>query len=99
LTNFKKRDLAEGWYDPSTKQKADQQAALNEREPIPERPIAVPAAEQDNDEDEVGPALPSHIGSASRFGPAIPNRNDLEYRDGTNIPWNKTESYIADTLP
>lgn len=93
-TDTLQKDLAEGWYDPATKQKADQQAA---REPLPAR--FVNSFEQQPQESEelandgsiqaddyeVGPAAPSYAGSMSRSGPSAPNRQDLQYRDGKKV--------------
>lgn len=99
-------DLSEGWYDPATKIKADT-ATKTKPSAAPESPSArrrgspdygttnraVPA-EEESDDDDFGPALPSHtvVGQLAtgprtfekRVGPAIPNVQDLEYRDGMN---------------
>jgi hypothetical protein len=97
-------DLSEGWYDPATKKKAGTFTS-SEHSNIPDLPStrrrsspdygtkshAAPADEE-SDEDEFGPALPSKqsIGPLAtstttldrKVGPAIPNLQDLEYRDG-----------------
>ncbi|KAF2191458.1 hypothetical protein K469DRAFT_656370 [Zopfia rhizophila CBS 207.26] len=80
-------DLAEGWYDPMTLQKAKH----SENRP-PERNTcgspdrrpygtsnAVPAEPQ-SDDDDFGPALPQDI-AARRTGPTIPRMEDLALRD------------------
>ncbi|ORY14339.1 hypothetical protein BCR34DRAFT_479758 [Clohesyomyces aquaticus] len=86
-------DLAEGWYDPATLQKAGQTASSQPRRPTPpskprdspERASApAPAdADPDSDDDEIGPAPPRDI-SLRRAGPAVPRLDDLQYRDELN---------------
>jgi len=89
-------ELAEGWYEPATLQKARQNAieqpALDRERASPDyarggrtqRDVEnLPADDDDNDED-YGPKLP-HPGSmraAARSGPAIPNMQDLELQRG-----------------
>lgn len=82
-------ELAEGWYDPATLQKAQASAvssAVNtERQ---SRPRDSPSygsprrAEESSDEDVVGPMMPGGerqvYNSDKRPGPAIPNLQDLE---------------------
>lgn len=89
--------MAEGWYDPTTLQKARQNAA--------EQPMAgqkrgspdygqgertaneghgeIPTAEDDEDE-EYGPTLPhpDAMRDVTHSGPTIPNMQDLELRRG-----------------
>ena len=86
-------DLAEGWYDPITLQKAQSSAASASSTTEPERrPRGSPqygspaGAEDSSEEDVVGPTLPgqdnSNHKSNERAGPAIPNLQDLELRRG-----------------
>ena len=87
-------ELAEGWYDPATLQKAQASAMENAADaesqsrrrdsPIYRSPRG---AEDSSDEDVVGPAM---LGGevrvykgAKRAGPAIPNLQDLELKRGT----------------
>ncbi|KAI9815299.1 MAG: hypothetical protein M1827_002779 [Pycnora praestabilis] len=83
-------ELAEGWYDPSTKQKAIASASIEEAssEVRTRRPQDSPefgverktrSLERDNesDDDVVGPALPGYEPKDRRVGPAIPNMQDL----------------------
>lgn len=97
--------LSEGWYDATTKKKADAVTkAPRSPSPEPEPPttrrrgspdygaIAPAVAAEEESDDEFGPALPSQTtvgqlatgprGFEKRVGPAIPNVQDLEYRDG-----------------
>lgn len=96
-------ELSEGWYDPTTKKKADA-VAKAPRSQSPEASttrsrgspdygaLAPTVAPEEESDDEFGPALPSqttagHLatgprGFEKRVGPAIPNVQDLEYRDG-----------------
>ena len=90
-------ELSEGWYDPTTLQKAQASAASNpvhdERQ---SRPRDSPSygsprrAEESSDEDVVGPTMPGGetqiYKSDRRPGPAIPNLQDLELKRG-RIPW------------
>lgn len=68
-------DLAEGWYDPETKRKADDQARQYSRQSQEDHVQA-------SDDDEVGPALPASAIDGTRSGPSIPSLHDLAYRDG-----------------
>ena len=94
LTFLRNRgELAEGWYDPATLQKAQASAALNA--PITERqsrPRDSPSygsprrSEDSSNEDVVGPTMPGNetrvYKSGKRPGPAIPNLQDLELQRG-----------------
>ena len=87
-------DLAEGWYDPATLQKASTASASSVAEP--EKRLrgspqygSPPGAEESSEDDIVGPTLPgqeiSIHKSNRRAGPAIPNLQDLELRRGQYI--------------
>ena len=89
-------DLAEGWYDPITLQKAQRSAASASSIAEPERRLrespqyGSPAvAEDSSEEDVVGPTLPAQDNyshkSNERAGPAIPNLQDLELRRGQYV--------------
>ncbi|KAK5107108.1 hypothetical protein LTR62_001856 [Meristemomyces frigidus] len=87
LGKWNRGELAEGWYDPSTKQKADER---QNEQPARERCIVdtsiVVAARQevekspesDEEDDGYGPALPE--AARHRAGPAIPRAQDLQLR-------------------
>jgi hypothetical protein len=76
-------ELAEGWYDPQTKQKADSRA----------REAHVETADSPADsDDQFGPSLPSKRTASRKAGPGIPSRDDLEYRDGSSF-------LVASTVP
>jgi hypothetical protein len=99
LTGRRNRgELAEGWYEPATLEKARQNAAeqrIMDRERASpdyarggqaqsEDVLDPPPAEDDEDDDDYGPKMP-HPGShraTARSGPAIPNMQDLELRRG-----------------
>lgn len=96
LTSVRNRgELAEGWYDPATLQKAQASAASYEESEQPPRPrdspkYGSPVREDSSDDDLVGPTLPgrevtSHD-KGKRPGPAIPNVQDLELRRGRTQP-------------
>ena len=87
-------ELAEGWYDPVTLQKAQASASSNAvNADSQSRPQDLPSydspgrAEDLSDEDVVGPWMPSretNIHKSDRkAGPAIPNLQDLELQRGT----------------
>ena len=100
LTSVRNRgELAEGWYDPATLQKAIKSAAeTNAPSRSPARRRGSPdygsqlendkaTTESSNDnDDDIGPALPnadSKPHKHHRSGPAIPSLQDLELRRGT----------------
>ena len=86
LTRVRNRaELAEGWYDPSTKQKADQEATEEARPPARQANPKETIESEDESDEDIGPALPSHIKSTRQAGPAVPNAEDLELRDGMFI--------------
>jgi hypothetical protein len=64
-------ELAEGWYDPSTKSKADERAAS---QPAHETAYS-------DDDREIGPDIPATF-AGEKSGPAIPSLQDLDYRNG-----------------
>lgn len=86
-------DLAEGWYDPATLQKARASAATAPSIAEPETRLrespqygSPTGAEESSEEDIVGPTLPGQDASIhrskKRAGPAIPSLQDLELRRG-----------------
>jgi hypothetical protein len=92
-------ELSEGWYDPSTLQKAVQSAQdepepeyedRRPREPRREPPTERTAGNDSESDDEIGPALPGQEGRsrAGRMGPSIPNMQDLELKRGQPSPCN-----------
>ena len=91
-------ELSEGWYDPTTLQKAQQSASdeppRNERlrSDVAEVELSHTAAEQErgdeesDSDDSVGPTLPGQERSRSnRMGPSIPSVQDLELKRGTTF--------------
>lgn len=85
LNKWNRGELAEGWYDPAMKQKADQRSRPDARQPQLKQPAhRNQVAEQSKDqhdgdeEDDYGPAMPSK--EATKPGPAIPNFQDLQQR-------------------
>ena len=89
-------DLAEGWYDPATLQKAQGSAASASSIAEPGRRLrgspqygSPTRAEESSEEEFVGPTLPGQDNaihrSNSRAGPAIPNLQDLELRRGQYV--------------
>ena len=99
LGKWNRGELAEGWYDPATKARADGRAlAAPSRQPRTEnldtadsyprseamsvahhtRDDGDEEANDDNDDDGYGPALPPT--ASQRPGPHIPTTQDLQYR-------------------
>jgi len=95
LTSVRNRgEIAEGWYEPETFEKAKAFVAGNspavnmiKHEASGPRPLAG-ETERSSDEDELGPALPGAISKVAttnkRSGPTIPNLQDLELQRGAS---------------
>lgn len=96
LTRFRNNgELAEGWYDPSTKAKAEDRTRDGTRDdaqwdsiekhryPPKDRDSYTKSQRknQDSDVDEFGPALPDQMDPRTRVGPAVPSGQDLQLRD------------------
>ena len=86
-------ELAEGWYDPATLQKAQASVALNavdagRQSRLRDSPSygSPRRTEESSDEDILGPAMPGNetqvYTNENRRGPTIPNLQDLELRRG-----------------
>jgi hypothetical protein len=100
-------ELSEGWYDPSTLQKAVQSAATYDSDPFEYQRPKSPArrgpevlargrvVDESDSDDSIGPTLPGQDGRSrgSRMGPSIPNMQDLELKRGKVIA--KTSSSIC----
>ena len=103
-------ELAEGWYDPATLQKAQASAtsednedrARKRRRPSPNY-NSMKGESEVSDEDEVGPAPLAQSHEAhqkmSRSGPAIPNMQDLEMQRGRCLGRSTSYRTITDLLP
>ncbi|THX09500.1 hypothetical protein D6D18_01271 [Aureobasidium pullulans] len=87
LGKWNRSELAEGWYDPVTKEKADRAAAEQKTRHYSPPPreqqhqdvsTVQPAEDHDDSEDDYGPSLPTTI---SRVGPSVPSMQDLQYRN------------------
>ncbi|THX56169.1 hypothetical protein D6D06_04458 [Aureobasidium pullulans] len=87
LGKWNRSELAEGWYDPVTKEKADRAAAEQKTRRYSSPPreqqhqdasTVQPAEDHDDSEDDYGPSLPTTI---SRVGPSVPSMQDLHYRN------------------
>ncbi|KAI5237468.1 hypothetical protein E4T43_08057 [Aureobasidium subglaciale] len=99
LGKWNRGELAEGWYDPVTKDKADRaasEARARRRSPSPREQQQSkqqqqqqhtardqPVSGHDDSEDEYGPSLPTTL---SRVGPKVPSMQDLQYRNGMSAP-------------
>ena len=91
-------ELAEGWYEPAALQKAIGSApkpsfslasVRHRQSSLPhggDKIDRLPGNESDEDDDAVGPALPTQSPrdgrNVSRLGPAIPGMQDLELKRG-----------------
>ena len=81
--------LAEGWYDPALKERADARAAESgsqvDKKPQHHDREVTPAmkdeANEDSSDDAYGPALPE---SSRKSGPVIPSLQDLQDRQELN---------------
>ncbi|KAK5169430.1 uncharacterized protein LTR77_005406 [Saxophila tyrrhenica] len=90
LNKWNRGELAEGWYDPETKRKADDRAKVSRRPSPPRRPFvsdALPNAsgsrngtvsKEDESDDDLGPAPATSGGE--RYGPSAPGFQDLQYK-------------------
>ena len=92
-------ELAEGWYDPTTLQKATQSSTADEQGPdhdrhherIPSRHQGSRRNEESSEDEVLGPALPAsepQHGRGSqgrRTGPSIPSMQDLELQRGKKV--------------
>ena len=103
LNKWNRGELAEGWYDPATKERADARCRSDsERQQVksPRAELDVPgqptnhiSAEEEDDDDGYGPALPEKE-STTRIGPAIPSFQDIQQRRELNEE--DREARIAD---
>jgi hypothetical protein len=87
-------ELAEGWYDPSTNNRAQESNSPYERSDLPSRKrraspsygvtenLPLAAEDEDSDDDVIGPTLPGHRSGGRKSGPTIPKADDLELRRG-----------------
>lgn len=98
-------ELAEGWYDPATLQRAIQSTQDSEIDREPREPKSYNAggresAEMSKDDqhgggsdsdDSIGPALPGQESKSrkGRAGPSIPNMQDLELKRGMPLMQNQ----------
>lgn len=92
-------ELAEGWYDPATLQKAQESAPPDSQTVGPQFHEEKTYSGGGISDDDVGPALPGDCRSSSmagkRSGPAIPDLQDLELQRGMRnllqkLPFNST---------
>lgn len=82
LRKWNAGELAEGWYDPGMKSRADERASkLNTETAVRESKRAPKPStwdeEESEDDDGYGPALPE---TARRSGPTVPSLQDLQHR-------------------
>ena len=86
-------ELAEGWYDPTTLQKAQASTGSEDHENVirnrrQQSPIynSINGMDEDSDEDEVGPAPFANsyevYNRKPKSGPAIPNMQDMDLQRG-----------------
>jgi hypothetical protein len=106
-------ELAEGWYDPSTLQKAIESSPEPSRDPRREEPskdtkrttmkenrLEEEEIDPSTDSDSsVGPTLPGkeHVSRTKRSGPSIPNMQDLELKRGMFSTLNPKTLYFLHT--
>lgn len=87
MGKWNRGELAEGWYDPKTRERADERAlemgepARKSAQPALPRPVSATPSEPrpevaDDDDDDFGPALPP----GPRSGPSVPSLQDLQHR-------------------
>ena len=100
LNKWNRGELAEGWYDPEMRERADERSAKRTSE------VRVPKISQKktnagsgqeavsvDEDDGYGPSLPSAEG-ARQNGPTVPNLQDLQYRQ--ELAEDDREAHIAD---
>lgn len=85
MNKWNRGELAEGWYDPRTKERADERAAEMGNQPKPKHEpqrvvqgsssTAKAEAMDEEDDDDFGPALP-----VQKSGPSVPSLQDLQHR-------------------
>jgi len=85
MNKWNRGELAEGWYDPKTKERADERAAemgfqpKARHEPQRAKPESSSTAKveamDEEDDDDFGPALP-----VQKSGPSVPSFQDLQHR-------------------
>ncbi|KAK4994140.1 hypothetical protein LTR66_005767 [Elasticomyces elasticus] len=93
VSKWNRGELAEGWYDPATKQRAEESASTwrsEARSPTHQQKDPLDHGEQtlrspldtgnSGDEDDYGPTLPAQAIAHRRPGPSIPSLEDLEYK-------------------
>lgn len=96
LGKWNRGDLAEGWYDPGMKARADERASVapvrraspdgNRKHESNPKPLAVPKDAKDNGEEEEADDDDDGYGPAlppsagQRSGPQVPTIQDLQYR-------------------
>ncbi|RDL41795.1 Uncharacterized protein BP5553_01774 [Venustampulla echinocandica] len=101
IGKWNRGELAEGWYDPATLQKAIQSSQASEADPEIREPKSYSAgcresAERPKDDqdggdsdsdDSIGPTLPGQESKSrrGRVGPSIPNMQDLELKREMNV--------------
>lgn len=81
-------ELAEGWYDPDMKRRAEERESMrppakidtlqNKLSDASPRQIVEDAGEDEDEDDGFGPSLPST--GDRRVGPVVPSLQDLQYR-------------------
>ncbi|KAK3690780.1 hypothetical protein LTR37_019002 [Vermiconidia calcicola] len=88
LGKWNRGELAEGWYDPETKKRADERLA-EERDHRPSSKVSErrveeqqgphgPPEDDEEEDDGYGPTLPSTGGL--KLGPTVPSFQDLQYK-------------------
>lgn len=83
IGKWNRGQLAEGYYDPVAKQKADRSQAQEvppTRDEVRLSDVARQEVNEDDDEDEYGPSLPGQGTRSERFGPTVPRHDDLQQR-------------------
>lgn len=101
LGKWNRGELAEGWYDPITREKAetaiipsrfDRKESLAEPEVVKRQETAKPS--EDEDEDEYGPTPLAATSGERLLGPSIPTLQDLEHRK--ELTEEEREARLAD---
>ena len=102
LNKWNRGELAEGWYDPETKRRADErsQVGLGQRlwpdshrhREAQRTDTAAVSHDEHEEDDEYGPPKPGASGGG--YGPAIPTMQDLQYK--RELAEEDHEAQIAD---
>jgi len=90
-------ELAEGYYDPATKSKADQAETRppqrHDQDDVHDYGVGERQQSGGEDDEDYGPALPGAHGSTRTKGPAVASLEDIQHRNGMIILSKHTNTF------